>query len=134
VASTIGARWAQLSIATFGYGVLQALLLWACLHAVDGHLSPVVVLAGYAVDRIMTMVFLTPGGTGFAEAGAASALVALGGAPAAMTAGVLLYRGFTFALEIPVGGVWTGAWFLLHKRRLAAHKHDEELATGEAGA
>ena len=27
-------------------------------------------------------------------------------------AGVLLYRGFTYALEIPVGGVWLGGWWL----------------------
>lgn len=117
VASLVGQRWAQLSLGMVGYGVLQAVLLWACLHAVGGHLSPVVVLAAYAVDRLMSMVFLTPGGTGFAEAGTAAVLVALGGAPAVMTAGVLLYRGFTYALEIPVGGVWLGGWLLLRRRQ-----------------
>jgi uncharacterized membrane protein YbhN (UPF0104 family) len=120
VASLIGQRWPQLSLGMVGYGVLQALLLWACLHAVGGHLSPVVVLAAFAVDRIMSMVFLTPGGTGFAEAGTAAVLVALGGAPAVMTAGVLLYRGFTYALEIPVGGVWLGGWLLVRRRRRKA--------------
>lgn len=117
VASLVGARWAQLSLGMVGYGVLQAVLLWACLHAVGGHLSPVVVLAAYAVDRLMSMVFLTPGGTGFAEAGTAAVLVALGGAPAVMTAGVLLYRGFTYALEIPVGGLWLGGWLLARRRK-----------------
>jgi uncharacterized protein (TIRG00374 family) len=117
VAGLVGERWPQLSLATIGYGLLQALLLWACLEAVGAQLSPVVVLAAYAVDRVMSMVFLTPGGTGFAEAGTAAALVALGGAPAAMAAGVLLYRGFTFALEIPVGGVWLGGWLLARRRR-----------------
>jgi uncharacterized membrane protein YbhN (UPF0104 family) len=119
VAGLVGARWPQLSIGMVGYGVLQALLLWACLHAVGGHLSPTVVLAGFAVDRVMSMVFLTPGGTGFAEAGTAAALVALGGDPTVMTAGVLLYRGFTYALEIPVGGIWLGGWLLMRRRRLA---------------
>jgi uncharacterized protein (TIRG00374 family) len=118
VASVIGHRWLQLSVGSVGYGVLQALLLWACLRSVGAELSPVVVLAAYAVDRIMSMVVLTPGGTGFAEAGAAATLVALGGAPAVMTAGVLLYRGFIFALEIPVGGVWLAGW-LFHRRRTA---------------
>ncbi len=120
VASLIGQRWPQLSLGMVGYGVLQALLLWACLHAVGGHLSPVIVLAGFAVDRIMSMVFLTPGGTGFAEAGTAAVLVALGGAPAVMTAGVLLYRGFTYALEIPVGGLWLGGWLLVRRRQRQA--------------
>jgi len=120
VAGLVGERWPQLSFGTIGYGLLQALLLWACLEAVGAQLSPVVVLAAYAVDRVMSMVFLTPGGTGFAEAGTAAALVALGGAPAAMAAGVLLYRGFTFALEIPVGGVWLGGWLVARRRRNAA--------------
>ena len=120
VAGLVGERWPQLSLGTIGYGLLQALLLWACLEAVGAHLSPAVVLAAYAVDRVMSMVFLTPGGTGFAEAGTAAVLVALGGAPAAMAAGVLLYRGFTFALEIPVGGVWLGGWLVARRRRDAA--------------
>ena len=37
-----------------------------------------------------------------------------------MAAGVLLYRGFTFALEIPVGGVWLGGWLVARRRRHAA--------------
>ena len=69
-------------------------------------------LAGFAVDRVLTLVVLTPGAVGFTEAGTAAALTALGGAPAVMAAGVLLYRGFTYALEIPVGGVWLGGWLL----------------------
>ena len=116
VAVMIGRRWALLTAGMIGYSVMQALLLWACLHAVGADLSPVVVLAAYAVDRVLSMVVLTPGGTGFAEAGSAAALVALGGAPAAMAAAVLLYRGFTFALEIPVGGAWTAAWFWRRRR------------------
>jgi uncharacterized membrane protein YbhN (UPF0104 family) len=120
VAGLVGRRWGQLSLGMVGYGILQAVLLWACLQAVGAHLSPVIVLAGYAVDRVMSMVFLTPGGTGFAEAGTAAVLVALGGAPAVMTAGVLLYRGFTYALEIPVGGVWLGGWLLMRRRQRSA--------------
>jgi len=33
---------------------------------------------------------------------------------------VLLYRGFTFALEIPVGGAWLAGWFLRRRRRTSA--------------
>jgi putative heme transporter len=108
-------RWVQLSAGMAGYAALQALLLWACVHAVGGHLSPVQVLAGYAVDRVLTLAVLTPGAVGITEAGTAATLVALGGSPAAMAAGVLLYRGFTFALEIPVGGVWLGGWLFLRR-------------------
>jgi putative heme transporter len=120
VRSVLVERWGQLSLGTAGYAALQALLLWACLHAVGGHVVPADVLAGYAVDRVLTLAVITPGATGFAEAGIAAALVALGGAPAAMAAGVLLYRGFTFALEIPVGGAWLAGWLLRRRGRASA--------------
>ena len=125
VVTVIGRRWAQLTLGTLGYAVLQALLLWACLRAVGAPLGVTVVLAAFTVDRIMSMVVLTPGGAGFAEAGAAAALVALGGAPAAMAAGVLLYRGFTFALEIPVGGAWLVGWLWTNREQLRTHDESE---------
>ena len=111
-------RWAQLSAGMAGYAVLQALLLWACISAVGDHLTWTQVLVGYAVDRVLTLAALTPGATGVTEAGTAAALVAVGGAPAAVAAGVLLYRLFTFAIEIPVGGVWLGAWLWLRRRSI----------------
>ncbi len=131
VVTVIGRRWAQLTVGTMGYAVLQAVLLWACLHAVGAPLGVTVVLAAFTVDRIMSMVVLTPGGAGFAEAGAAAALVALGGAPAAMAAGVLLYRGFTFALEIPVGGGWLVGWLWTRRRQLRLHPESETVVEVE---
>jgi uncharacterized membrane protein YbhN (UPF0104 family) len=119
VASVLSRRWAQLSAGTVGYGLLQAVLLWACLDAVGVRLSPVVVLAAYAVDRVMTFAVFTPGATGFAEAGTAATLIALGGSAAPVAAGVLLYRGFTFALEIPVGGLILAGWVALRRWRRA---------------
>jgi uncharacterized membrane protein YbhN (UPF0104 family) len=118
VATVLKRRWGQMSFGMAGYSFLQVLLLWASLHAVGVHLSPAVVLAAFAVDRVMTLAVITPGAVGFAEAGTAAALVALGGSPGAVAAAVLLYRGFTFALEIPVGGTWLAAW-LLRRRWLA---------------
>lgn len=116
IAEVLGRSWGQLSLGTLGYGALQAVLLWACLAAVGEQLPPAVVLAGYAVDRLMTLAVLTPGATGFAEAGTAAALIALGGSAAPVAAGVLLYRGFTFALEIPVGGMWLAGWLFQRRR------------------
>jgi putative heme transporter len=117
VVEVVRSSWPQLSFGMVGYAALQALLLWACISAVGGRLSPAQVLAGFAVDRVLTLVVLTPGAVGFTEAGTAAALTALGGVPAVMAAGVLLYRGFTYALEIPVGGLWLGGWLLAHRWR-----------------
>lgn len=118
VSAVVVRGWAQLSWGMAGYSVLQALLLWACVTVVGGHLTPVQVLAGYAVERVLTLAVLTPGATGITEVGTAAALVALGGSPVEVAAGVLLFRGFTFALEIPVGGAWLGGWLMM--RRYAA--------------
>ena len=71
-----------------------------------------VLLAAFAVERVLTLVVLTPGGAGLAETGTVGVLVAFGVDPASAVAGVLLYRLFTFALEIPVGGAAALGWLL----------------------
>lgn len=116
VLDVVARTWPQLTGGTFAYLALQALLLWACLDVVGAAPRPTVVLAGFAVERLLTLAVVTPGGAGLAEAGSAGVLVALGVDPLTATAGVLLYRGFTFLLEIPVGGLWLGGWVLARSR------------------
>ena len=108
--------WPQLTTGMGAYVVLQGALLWGCLHVVAAHLPWYAVLTGFAVERLLSLVVVTPGGTGTTEAGTVAALVALGGDPLTVAAGVLLYRGFIFLLEIPVGGVWLGGWFVARSR------------------
>lgn len=127
VSHVVGRRWPLLTVAMAGYAVLQAALLWACVQAVGGSISPAVLLAGYAADRVLTLAVLTPGGAGVSEAGTAGLLVLLGGAPAPMAAAVLLYRAFTFALEIPVGGVWLAGWAWT-RRRVAGSRTGDDVA------
>ena len=116
VSAVIARTWLQLTGGTIAYLVLQGALLWACLHAV-GATSPMsVVVAGFAVERLLTLAVITPGGAGLTEAGSAGVLVALGVDPLMAAAGVLLYRGFTFLLEIPVGGLWLGGWAIARTR------------------
>ncbi|WP_270888169.1 lysylphosphatidylglycerol synthase transmembrane domain-containing protein [Pedococcus sp. 5OH_020] len=104
--------WLQLTTGMSAYLVLQALLLGGCLHVAGADLPWPAVLAGFAVERLLTVVVITPGGTGLAEGGAVAVLCAVGGDPTAVAVGVLLYRGFIFLLEIPVGGLWLGGWAL----------------------
>lgn len=114
--------WQRLSLGMLAYLLLQGLLLWLSLRAVGADLPLPVVLAGLVAERALTLVGLTPGGVGLVEAGAVGVLVALGAAPSPALAGVLLYRAFVFALEIPVGGAVLGGWLLLGggRRRLRA--------------
>ncbi len=120
VAEVVRRKWWQLSAGMVGYAVLQALLLAACLTAVGNTFGIAAVLAAYAVERILTLAQITPGGTGITEAGTAGVLIALGGDPTAVAAGVLLYRAITYALEIPVGGAWLGGWLWARRVRRTA--------------
>jgi uncharacterized membrane protein YbhN (UPF0104 family) len=118
----VRAHWPQLSLGIVGYYLLQGLLLWLALTAVGSDprvLGPAEVAAGFAVERMLCLVLVTPGGVGVSETGCVALLVALGGDPTISAAGVLLYRVFTYLLEIPVGGLGIAWW--VGSRRLAGH-------------
>lgn len=112
-------RWHRLTLGMVAYLASLALLLWGCLTVTGTGLSPAAVLVAFAAERLLTLAGLTPGGAGIVEAGLAGVLVALGGDPVASVAGVLLYRVFTFFIEIPVGGVGLLAWLWARRRGLA---------------
>jgi uncharacterized membrane protein YbhN (UPF0104 family) len=120
-AGLVAAGWGRMVGAKLAYAALQAVLLWACLRVVGAELHPAVVAAAFAVERILTMVAITPGATGIVELGMTGVLVAFHGEPAVAAAGVLLYRAFIFGMEIPVGGLSMLAWSLRrHGTALAA--------------
>ena len=112
-------RWHRLTLGMVAYLASLALLLWGCLTVTGTGLSPAAVLVAFTAERLLTLAGLTPGGAGIVEAGLAGVLVALGGDPVASVAGVLLYRVFTFFIEIPVGGVGLLAWLWARRRGLA---------------
>jgi putative heme transporter len=117
-AALVASRWGSMLGGKLAYSGLQAVLLWMCLRMTGVSVHPAVVAAAFAVERILTMVALTPGATGFVELGMAGVLVAFHVEPATAAAGVLLYRAFIFGAEIPVGGLSMLAWSL--RRRPAA--------------
>lgn len=102
--------WGRLTLGMTLYTGSLLLLLGGCLHLTGAGLTPVNVLAGFAVERLLTLAGLTPGGAGVVEVGLAGALLTLGGDPAGVVSGVLLYRALTFGLEIPVGGIGLAVW------------------------
>lgn len=111
--------WVQLSAGMLAYSALQALLLFTALHMLGSTLTPAEIFAGYALERVLAFVVVTPGGAGFVEVGMTALLVGLGGDPVITVAGVLIYRIFVFGLEIPVGGLGLFAWLWKqrHERR-----------------
>ncbi len=102
----ISRRWPRITFWMLSYSLLQFALQLLCLRFLgETTLSTVEVFAGFAFGRLLSTIPITPSGVGFADTGAVASLVAFGGDPAICTAGVLLFTGFIFLLEIPVGGV-----------------------------
>jgi putative heme transporter len=66
---------------------------------------------------LLTLVPFTPGGVGVVETGASAVLVAFGVDPAAAVAGFLLFRVFSYLIEIPVGGLITACWLVRRRVR-----------------
>lgn len=117
---TARAAWPRLTAGMSAYVASQAALLWACLRVLGCPAGVTTVVAAFAVERLTTLVPITPAGTGLAEAGALTVLVAMGCAPVPAAAGVLLYRLFTVVLEIPVGAVWLAGWSHVTRRARTA--------------
>lgn len=108
------AHWGRLVPASLGYVALQVVLLVFSLRAVGLHAPVTVVLMAAAIERLSTLVPVTPGGVGVAEIGTIAWLVANGLDPVEVVAGVLVYRIILIAMEIPVGGVLLFGWIWRH--------------------
>jgi putative heme transporter len=107
----ISRRWPRLTFWMLSYSMMQFVLQLLCLRLLGEHsLSTIQVFAAFAFGRLLSTVPITPSGVGFADATVIGALVAFGGNPEVCTAGVLLFTGFTYLLEIPVGGVSWIVW------------------------
>ena len=111
-AGLVAATWGRLTVGKLSYAVLQAALCWCSLRVVGVSVEPAIVFAAFAVERILSLAVLTPGATGFVELGMTGTLVALGVPAGQAAAGVLLYRGYTFLMEIPTGGAGMLWWWL----------------------
>ncbi len=113
-AGLVRRAWPRLTLATAAYLGLQAVLLAGCLRAAGVHLPITETLAAFAVNRALTTAVVTPGGIGIAETGTLALLLGIGAPAPQATAGVLLFAAFTYALEIPLGGL---AWVVVLTRR-----------------
>jgi uncharacterized membrane protein YbhN (UPF0104 family) len=111
VASIVTSAWRRLTFGMALYTLLLFTLLVSCLEATGAHVALGIVLLAFCTERLATLANVTPGGLGLVEVGLAGALMlAPAASPAGVAAGVLLYRAFTFGLEIPVGGVLLAVW------------------------
>jgi uncharacterized membrane protein YbhN (UPF0104 family) len=121
IAALLRAGWRRMVPASVGYVAAQVVLLDYSLKAVGLQASVAVVVAAAAIERLGTILPITPGATGIAEIGTVAFLIATGLDPAEVVAGVLLYRVFIVVIEIPVGGTLLGGW-MVHQRLLARRR------------
>lgn len=106
-------RWRALTLAAIASHLALFLVLLACLHAVapgGTGVHWVVVLAVFAVTRLVTLVPVTPGALGVAELSYVAGLTAVGMQPDVAAAAVLLFRFLTWFLPIPLGAACWLLW------------------------
>ena len=102
----LGRRWHALTGATLVSHLSLYLVLLLTLRHIgvsEAEVTWAEILAAFAFARLLTAVPLTPGGLGVVELALTTALVAAGGDRAQVVGGVLVYRGLTFLLTIPIG-------------------------------
>jgi uncharacterized membrane protein YbhN (UPF0104 family) len=110
-AATVSTAWRRLTIGMAMYTTLLFILLVASLAAAGARVPLGVVLLAFCAERLASLAGVTPGGLGLVELGLAGTLMlAPGASSAGVGAGALLYRVFTFGLDIPVGGLLLAAW------------------------
>src|SRR5439155_17771464 len=100
------ARWCWIALATLVSHLSPFLLLLLALRFVGVDAAAVTAaeaLAVFAFARLLTAIPFTPGGLGVVEFALITGLAAAGGARPEVAAAVLLFRGLTYVLPIPLG-------------------------------
>lgn len=125
-------RWVRLTVAAVASHAALFLVLLTCLRVVDGpgpQVHWVVVLAVFAVTRLVTLVPITPGALGVAELSYVAGLTAVGFGAAGAAAAVFLFRVLTWFVPIPLG---LAAW-LAWRRGVGRVAAPTEPETAEGG-
>jgi putative heme transporter len=116
-------RWpAIVAAALVSHLSLYLVLLVALRHVgvPDQAVGWAEVLFVFASTRLLTAVRFTPGGAGVVEALLIGGLVAAGGQQHEVAAAVLVFRGLTWLLPVPIGGLTYLAWRRQQARRRAS--------------
>jgi len=102
----VSTAWKRLTVATVvSHLSLYLVLLLALRHigVSQEEVSWAEVLAAFAFVRLLTAIPVTPGGLGVVELGLVAALTAAGGDEPEVVGAVLVFRGLTYLLPIPLG-------------------------------
>ena len=109
----VRARWVALTWWMVAYKVTSFLLQLLCVRAIGiagDQLTWIEVLAAYTLGELLTASPFTPSGLGLVELGSAGLMIRFGAPDSAAFASVLLFRSFTYLLEIPAGALGWLVW------------------------
>ncbi|MEU5878686.1 phosphatase PAP2 family protein [Spirillospora sp. NPDC047279] len=137
----IHAHWPALTVSAFGYHLILFGVLYGSLQAAGvTRVGVLEAFAVYAVARQVTAIPLTPGSAGVIELALIAGLDLTGADLPAATAGVVLFRFFTFLLYLPAGaGLWAWWRWIRPTPRVARHastpvvRHTGDLVRTAAG-
>jgi uncharacterized membrane protein YbhN (UPF0104 family) len=125
-------RWGLLTFGAYLSELSVYLVLLVSVRVVgvtESQVSWSVVLASFALVRILQSVPITPGGIGVVELGLTGALVAAGGDNASVVAGVLVYRACTWLPPLVLGPFFYAGWRLWLRRQGLAEPSADEVPT-----
>ncbi len=111
----VGSGWWSMTLGMVGFFGAYYVLFVLVLRETGVFLPLNLLLAAFAIGRLLTAVGITPGGVGVTETATAAVLVAWGADPAGATAGVVLFSIFTHLMEVPLGALGWLLWTLSPK-------------------
>ena len=114
--AVVRSGWPSMTFGLSGFFIVYYVLFWFCLDAAHVHVTFAHMFAAYAVGRLVSTVGFTPGGIGVTEPLTAAVLIGFGAAPAAATAGVVLFSIYVHLLEIPLGAIGWVVWGVSRKK------------------
>jgi len=110
----ISSRWGQITAANYFQQLMQFLILWAAIYAIQGgSAGPVTFLeafAAYAFGRLASFVPVTPGGLGTVDAAMAAILGIFGAASSDALAAVMVWRALTYFPQVFIGAGTLLVW------------------------
>lgn len=101
-------RWQLITIATIVSHLSLYLVLLMTLRHIgvsEADVGWAEVLAVFSFARLVTAIPLTPGGVGVVELALTTGLTAAGGEESQVVAAVLVFRGLTYLLPVPIGAL-----------------------------
>ncbi len=119
-------RWIALSLVAIAYQLSTYWVFLLCVRFSGisaSQVSWIDALGVFAFARLVSMIPITPGSLGIAEASFTGFLVAAGAPQPEAVAAVLLFRGLTYLMPLPLGLPAYLAWLI--KRARKRHKTAE---------